>query len=91
MLCSQSSISSSTLFCSLRSFSSSSEAIQSDLRGMYYVEGHFFLTDVHVGQYPGDFWVWLEMVTNSWMGTAGTVAGCVNVNDILFVELVLLL
>ena len=63
------------------SFSSSSESDQSDLRGMGYSVGHCFLTDVHVAQYPWDFWVWPDKVTNGWVGTAGTVAGCMNLKD----------
>ena len=43
--------------------------------------GHFFPTGMHVTQYPGDFWVWSDMVTDDWVGTAGNVACCVNAKD----------
>ena len=78
---SQSSTSSCTLFCSLVSFSSYSESEQSDLRGMGHSVGHCFLTGVHVTQYPGYFWVWLDKVTDGWVGTYGTMIAHVNVKD----------
>ena len=34
-----------------------------------------------MAQYSGDFWVWSDMVTDGWLGAAGTVASCVNVKD----------
>ena len=63
------------------SFSSSSESDQSDLRAIGYSFGHCFLAAVHMAQYLGDFWVWLDMVTNGLVGAAGNVAGCMNVKD----------
>ena len=60
----QSSTSTSTSICSLVSFSSSSESDHSDLRGKGYSVGHCFPGGVHFTQYPGDFWVWLDKVTN---------------------------
>ena len=76
---SQCSISLTALSCSLKSLSSSSEFEQSDLRGMGYSLQHCFPVGLNILQYPGDFHVWLDMVNDSWVVTAGTVAGCVIV------------
>ena len=49
---------------------------------MGYVIGHCFPTGVHVTQFPGDFWLWLEMVISGCVCTTGAGAGCMNVKDI---------